>query len=101
MAAAMAVKSAPASSTHLTAGLRADISIGMLSSENPQHGPPSLSIHQLAERLGIHADTVRRRLREGAPHVRTGPKAIRIDFDKFVEWCNERYGSGVGDGLGK
>lgn len=59
-----------------------------------------LTVHEAAERLGQHEETVRRKIREGTiPALRLGhgPRApIRVDEDELDAWL--RGGSDAHDG---
>ncbi len=50
--------------------------------------PNLITIKQAAEALGIHPQTLRGWLADGAPHFRVG-KVVRVDLNDLRAWAEE------------
>lgn len=45
---------------------------------------------QAAAALGVHAETVRRWIRAGAPAYRISARCVRVDLDELMRWLIQR-----------
>lgn len=49
-----------------------------------------LTTNELADKAGVHRNTIYRWIEEGAPHRRIGEKGLRFVWEEVDEWLKDR-----------
>lgn len=48
-----------------------------------------ISINELSKKLGVHRNTIDRRIKDGLPHYKIG-KTLRFDLEEVKKWLRSR-----------